>query len=67
MELTTERKNYIDNLEVYDLLHKVRFSKSGDDWMQGETGKYWMSRLAKIRDSDNDAYVRASKEMGWSR
>jgi len=65
MELTKIRKNYIDSLSHYHLLSKWRFAPNGDEWMQGETGKYWGERMAKLRDEDHAQAVRNSKEMGW--
>jgi hypothetical protein len=65
MKLTPELKNEIDLMGVYGLLHGVRFHRAGAECMQGESGEYWMKRLAELREQDNDAYVRASKDMGW--
>ena len=65
MKLTDERKAHIDGLSVYSLLHKNRFAPAGDPWFEGETGEYWLKRLAEKRDEDNGAYVSASKTMGW--
>ena len=65
MDLTPQNKTYIDSLGVYNLLHKVRFAPVGDTWFQGETGEYWVKRLSEVRAQDNEAYMRASKDMGW--
>lgn len=65
--LTEARKTYIDGLDVYQLLQKVRFAPVGDIWMQGEVGKYWINRLEELRLQDGKAYVAASKELGWER
>ncbi len=65
MTLTPDNKTYIDSLDVYTLLSRVRFALPGDEWFQGETGAYWMERLNAVRAQDNEAYVSASKDMGW--
>lgn len=65
MDLTPEKKAYIDSLSHYDLLRRIRFSKVGDPMFQGETGKYWMKRYAEMRDKDYEQAVRDSKDMGW--
>ena len=65
MNLTPERKAEIDGMNVYTLLYGVRFSRIGDPKMQGEAGEYWRKRLGELRDKDPDAYVSASKTMGW--
>ncbi len=67
MELTDELKAKIDSYSVYTLLQKVRFAPIGDPLMCGEVGDYWMNRLATLRNQDNDAYVKASKDIGWER
>ena len=65
MDLTPELKIYIDQMNVYQLLYKVRFATIGDPLMTGKVGEYWLKRLAEVRDQDNGAYVSASKQMGW--
>lgn len=65
MDLTPELKAEIDSHDVYTLLRCVRFAPIGDQMFQGESGEYWMKRLAEVRRQDNEAYVRASKQMGW--
>lgn len=65
MDLTPEHKAYIDSCDIYTLLFRVRFAPVGDPWFQGETGAYWVKRLAEVRAQDNNAYVAASKDMGW--
>lgn len=67
MDLTKENKEYIDSLDVEQLLDRVRFAPVGDKWFMGETGPYWLKRLGELRDQDNDAYVAASKRIGWER
>lgn len=65
MELTNKRKWYIDTLTHYELLRKVRFAPAGDEWMQGETGEYWLQRLAEKKAEDPAQAVADSKELGW--
>lgn len=65
MELTDERKHYIDQLSHYELLMKVRFAPAGDEWMQGETGEYWLRRLGEKRAEDPAQAVANSKALGW--
>lgn len=67
MTLTPELKATIDGKSIYALLHGVRFSPAGSEMFQGESGDYWIKRLNELRDLDNDAFVRASKDMGWER
>jgi len=64
MKLTPENKAAIDAKTVGQLLSGVRFAPAGDPWFQGETGDYWLKRLAEVRSQDNDAYVQASKALG---
>lgn len=65
MELTDKRKWYIDQLSHYELLRKVRFAPAGDELMQGETGEYWLQRLAEKKAEDPAQAVADSKELGW--
>ena len=66
MDLTPERKEYIDGLSYYSLLSKWRFAPSGDEWMQGETGRYW-GELMQDNSISNEERVSASKSLGWDR
>jgi hypothetical protein len=65
MDLTPFNKEYIDSLSVFSLLQNWRFAHSDNPWFQGETGQYWADRMAELRNKDNDAYVQASKDIGW--
>ena len=65
MELTKENKDYIDSLNIEQLLHKWRFAPVGDPWFQGDTGKYWSDRI-NLRNQNDDSYVLASKSIGWN-
>lgn len=65
MDLTPENKKFIDDLGITELMRRWRFSQVGDPWLQGDTGYYWSQRIRDLRDHSNEAYVRASKEIGW--
>ena len=65
MKLTPELKAEIDTKDIEQLLSKWRFAPIGDPLMADESGKYWGERMAELRSQDNDAYVRASKSIGW--
>lgn len=67
MDLTPERKAHIDSLSYEQLLRKSRFAPVGDAWFQGDTGTYWLKRMAELREAPggNAAHVSASKSIGW--
>ncbi len=65
MELTDELKREIDGKPIVEILRKVRFAPTGDPIFEGESGKYWMDRMAQLRGEDNAAFVHASKMLGW--
>ncbi len=65
MELTPERKAQIDSLSHYSLLSRWRFADVGDEWFQGETGRYWGERMAKLRDENPAQAVQNSKDLGF--
>jgi hypothetical protein len=67
MDLTQENQAKIDSYGVEQLLARVRFAPIGDPWMQGETGAYWLVRLREKRNEDLNAFVDASKSIGWVR
>lgn len=67
MDLTPENKAKIDAMGVEQLLARVRFAPIGDPWMQGDTGGYWLVRLREKRNEDLDAFINASKRIGWVR
>lgn len=66
MKLTTENKAKIDAKTYTQLLAGVRFSLCGDPWFQGETGEYWLKRMAELRaqPGGNERHVSASKALG---
>lgn len=67
MDLTKENKNYIDSLDLEDLLSKWRFAKVGDERFQGETGEYWKTRMTYLRSlpGGDVEWTKASKNIGW--
>jgi hypothetical protein len=65
MKLTEENKAHIDSLSHYTLLERIRFAPSGNPWMQGETGDYWITRREEKRAENPGAAVRDSKTLGW--
>lgn len=66
MNLTPEQKQRIDSLGVKELLAKVRFAPLDDEELSGESGEYWIDKLQQLKKDDNYAFVKASKELGWS-
>lgn len=67
MDLTPENKEKIDAKSYEQLLRGVRISAIGDPWFQGETGDYWLKRMAEMRaqEGGNEKHVAASKSVGW--
>jgi hypothetical protein len=63
MDLTPENRTTIDGMSYEDLLRKWRFAPAGDEWFQGETGKYWAERMKQLRESDPGGAVAASKRL----
>jgi hypothetical protein len=64
MKLTEERRAHIDSLTYIQLLRKWRFSPSGDEWFQGETGRYWATRMKELV-AEGVNHTQASKIVGW--
>jgi hypothetical protein len=65
MDLTPTLKAEIDAMTIRQLLGKSRFATIGAPLFQGESGTYFMKRLAEVRDQDNAAFVQASISLGW--
>ena len=65
MELTPEIKRQIDSMSLEEMLSKWRFSPPGAWMFTGEIGEYFSKRMFGLRDADNEAWVRASKSVGW--
>jgi hypothetical protein len=64
--MTVEEKNWIDNASIYALLQKWRFSPIGNPYFQEkERADYFQKVMRERRSADNDAWVRASKDLGW--
>ena len=64
MDLTPENKAIIDDKSQRQLLSHNRFAPAGDPWFQGETGTYWLERMAELRQQGAD-HVGESKSIGW--
>lgn len=62
-----EHRRWIDEANLYTLLWRWRFAKSGDPLLQGGTGEYYKQVLFAKRDADPAAWVQASKAVGWDR
>ena len=65
MELTESKKKRIDAMAFEVLLEQWRNTPSGNPWREGETGKYWGERMAKMRDANPGGAVADSKDIGW--
>lgn len=65
MKLTGTIKTQIDGMSYEDLLRRWRFALPGDPIFQGDSGKYYADRMAKLKDGDPGAAVAASKRIGW--
>jgi len=64
--MTAEEKAWIDNASIYELLRRWRFSPIGDPYFQEkERTNYFQKVMGEKRSADNDAWVRASKDLGW--
>lgn len=63
--MTPEEKAKIDSMTLYDLLLAWRNAPVGDPRFQGEHGQYWAQRMSQLRNEDNNAWVAASKAIGW--
>lgn len=62
-----EERAAVDAMSVEELLRSVRFTAPGAPEFQGARGQYRLRRLGQLRDSDQAAYVAASKSIGWGR
>ena len=69
MDLTPERKRYIDSLRYESLLSRWRFTPGGNPWFQGETGEYWLKRMKELKSRPGglDMHIKASKLIGWEK
>ena len=64
MDLTPELKKRIDAMPYESMLSQVRFAPVGAGMFQGESGVYFMDRMAELRKQGAD-HVGASKHIGW--
>ena len=67
MDLTEQRKVYIDGLSHFELLERWRFAPLGDPLFQGETGDYWAKRMKELRAKNPMKAVQDSKDLGWKK
>ena len=65
MDLTSDLEQEINKMNIVELLRKWRFAPIGDPLLQGESGAHLGARLSELCSKDPDAYVRASKALGW--
>ena len=65
MFLTPEVKKEIDDMTVYQLLQRWRFSPVGDAMFEGESGDYYKQKLKKLREELPEVYTNTSKRIGW--
>jgi len=67
MDLTLDKKEFIDSLDYANLLSTWKNAPVGDPWFQGETGMYWINRISKLRAEPGGytKHVAASKLIGW--
>jgi len=63
--MTKEEKDWIDKATLKELLRKNRFEPAGSTWFHGERGVYHLTVMNRKREQYPDAWVRASKELGW--
>lgn len=66
MDLTSENKEHIDNMDYEELLLRWRNAFIGDVWFQGETGEYWGNRMTQLRaePGGSSKHILASKSIG---
>ena len=64
MKLTEENRKYIDQLNMLQLLIGIRLSPIDYEFLQGETGAYWVLRFTSLRNENEDAYVQATIDSG---
>lgn len=69
MKLTKELKAAILYYNIKELLQIHRYYKGDPEepsLFEGESGAFFIYRMNKLREQDNEAYVKASKEIGWT-
>lgn len=53
-------------MSYQELLSHWRFAPVGDQWFEGETGKYWGQRMSELKRHDPTGTAQASKDIGWN-
>jgi hypothetical protein len=56
---------WIDGASTVDLLRKWRKEPCPSPWFEGCVGKHFQEVISARQASDCDAWVRASKIVGW--
>lgn len=56
---------WIDQASIEELLRKWRFAPAGDGFFYREVGRHFAAVLKERREADPNAYVEASKRVGW--
>lgn len=46
--LSQKNKSYIDTLSYRQMINHCRTASAGNGWLQGETGKYFLKRIAEM-------------------
>lgn len=62
-----DRINWINRASLEDLLRRWRFSALGDPFFVGDVGARFSIVLFSKRDEDPEAWIAASKKVGWAR
>lgn len=60
-----DRIEWINSANLVDLLYRWRMSPIGDPMFHGEVFNHYSKALKEARDADPDAWVMASKIVGW--
>jgi hypothetical protein len=65
--MTADEKEWIDNATIEQLLNKWRFAPIGSAYFceDQERTSYFQKVMNQKRAADHEAYVRASKNIGW--
>jgi hypothetical protein len=56
---------WINGASLVDLLRKWRFARPGDPFFQGFVGEHYSKVMFGKRATDPEAWVNASKQVGW--
>lgn len=63
--MNLEQKQWIDNASLAQLLDRWRHAEIGDPIFQFKAGLYYSDRMRELRSNDPQAWVSASKQVGW--